>query len=107
MPGFLLHQNATVQCSHMAKAVPSAPNPRVKVSGNMTIFGSDVHQVIACPNPVPNVSNGPCITAQYSTSATRVTSNGQPLLLFDSQAKCVPTGVPLTTTATQMRVKGA
>ena len=35
------------------------------------------------------------MTAQYVTSATRVFSNGVPLLLIDSQAICAPTGTPL------------
>lgn len=105
MPGFILHQNTIVQCAHMARAMPTMPTFRVKVSGNMVVLSNDVHQVVACPNPVPPGSNGPCITAQYSTSALRVKSSGIPVLLFDSQAICIPTGVPLTTMSTQMRVR--
>jgi hypothetical protein len=44
------------------------------------------------------------VTAQFVTAATRVTSNGQPLLLLDSQATCVPTGTPLLVVLTQTRV---
>jgi hypothetical protein len=33
-----------------------------------------------------------------------VTSDGQPLVVFSSQAICVPTGTPLLITATQTRV---
>jgi hypothetical protein len=40
------------------------------------------------------------------TGAVRVTSNGQPLLLLDSQAICAPTGTPLLITVTQTRVTG-
>jgi hypothetical protein len=54
--------------------------------------------------PPPNLGNGPCVTAQWTTAATRVTSNGQPLLLLDSQATCVPTGTPLIVAGTQTRV---
>jgi hypothetical protein len=46
------------------------------------------------------------VTGQYILGATRVISNGQPLLLFDSQAICVPTGTPLLTVVTQTRVLG-
>ena len=38
----------------------------------------------------------PCATAQWTTAATRVTAMGQPVLLQDSQATCVPTGTPLS-----------
>lgn len=106
MPGFLLHMNAIVQCSHGGRAAPTAPNQRVTVSGNAVALVNALYQVTACPNPPPIASNGPCITAQYTTSATRVSSSGIPVLLFDSQATCVPTGVPLQTMSTQMRVKG-
>jgi hypothetical protein len=41
------------------------------------------------------------------TSALRITSNGQPLLLLDSQAICAPTGTPLIIALTQIRVTGA
>ena len=33
MPGFLLHLGATVLCSHGGQATPTAPNPRVLLSG--------------------------------------------------------------------------
>jgi hypothetical protein len=36
----------------------------------------------------------------------RVTSNGQPLLLIDSQAVCAPTGTPLIASVAQTRVTG-
>jgi hypothetical protein len=48
----------------------------------------------------------PCVTAQWVTAAIRVTSNGQPLLLFDSQAICAPNGTPLMITVVQTRVMG-
>jgi hypothetical protein len=38
------------------------------------------------------------------TAATRVTSNGQPVLLLDSQALCAPNGTPLLIVTTQTRV---
>jgi hypothetical protein len=36
----------------------------------------------------------------------RLLSNGQPLLLLDSQAICVPTGTPLMIVMTQVRATG-
>jgi hypothetical protein len=38
--------------------------------------------------------NGPCVTGQWLVAATRVFSNGQPLVLLDSQAICTPNGTP-------------
>jgi hypothetical protein len=106
MPGFLLHVGATVLCSHGGQAQATVPNPRVTVSGQPTVTISGPYVVAGCAMPPPPSGNGPCVTAQFVSSATRVTSNGQPLLLFDSQATCVPTGTPLMIVQTQVRVTG-
>jgi hypothetical protein len=44
------------------------------------------------------------VTAQWLVGTTRVTSNGQPLLVQSSQAICAPTGTPLIIVVTQVRV---
>ena len=105
MPGFLLHVGATVLCAHAGQAQPTAPNPRVLVSGQPTVAMAAPYAVAGCPFNVVGVPS-PCLTAQWLTAATRITSNGQPLLLMDSQALCAPNGTPLTIVATQARVTG-
>lgn len=104
MPGFLLHVGATVLCSHGGQAQATVPNPRVTVSGQPTVTLSAPWVVAGCTFPPPPGANGPCVSAQFITGATRVTSNGQPLLCFDSQALCAPTATPLLIVASQMRV---
>ncbi|WP_426700922.1 hypothetical protein ACPPVV_16325 [Rhodanobacter sp. Col0626] len=104
MPGFVIHVGASVLCSHAGQAQATAPNPRVTVSGQPSVTMPAPWLVAGCALPPPPAANGPCITAQFVTAATRVTSNGQPLLLFDSQAICAPTGTPLLIVASQTRV---
>ncbi len=82
------------------------PNPRVTVSGQPTVSVTSPYMVAGCTLPPPPAANGPCVTAQFVTAATRITSNGQPLLLLDSQAICAPTGTPLLIVLTQPRVTG-
>ena len=106
MPGFLLHQGATVLCAHAGQAQLTVPNPRVMVSGMPTAPLSSPYVVAGCALPPPPAANGPCLTAQFVMGSTRVLSNGQPLLLFDSQAICAPTATPLMTVVTQTRVLG-
>ena len=105
MPGPLLHLGATVLCAHGGQAQPTVPNPRVLVSGQPTVTMAAPYVVAGCPF---NVSGGPvpCITAQWIVAATRVTSNGQPLVLMDSQAICAPNGTPLLPLVAQTRVIG-
>ena len=104
MPGFLLHVGASVLCAHGGQAQATAPNPRVTVSGQPTVTMAAPWLVAGCALPPPPAANGPCVTAQFVTAATRATSNGQPLLLIDSQAICAPTGTPLLIVASQTRV---
>ena len=93
-----------MQCSHGGSAQPTVPNPRVLAMGQPTVTISAPYVVAGCAFPPPPAANGPCVTAQFVTSALRVTSNGQPLLLLDSQAICAPTGTPLLILVTQTRV---
>jgi len=104
MPGFLLHVGATVLCAHGGQARPTAPNPSVLVSGQPTVLQTTPYMVAGCALPPPPAANGPCVSAQWTTGTTRVTSFGQPLLVQSSQAICAPTGTPTLITATQTRV---
>ncbi|SPE40627.1 conserved hypothetical protein [Candidatus Sulfopaludibacter sp. SbA3] len=106
MPGFLLHLGATVTCAHGGQAQPTVVQPRVTVSGQPVVTMTAPYVVAGCALPPPPTANGPCVTAQFITSAVRVTSLGLPLLLLDSQAICVPTGTPLIVAVTQVRVSG-
>jgi hypothetical protein len=104
MPGFLLHVGSTVVCAHGGQAQPTVPNPRVLVSGQPTVTLSAPWVVAGCAFPPPPAGNGPCVTAQFIVGSTRVTSLGQPLLVFTSQAICAPTGTPAIVLASQVRV---
>ncbi len=104
MPGFLVHVGAQVLCSHAGQAAPTASNPRVKVSAQPTVLITAPYTVAGCALPTPPVANGPCVTAQWLSGTTRVTSNSQPLVVQSSQAICAPTGTPLLILTTQTRV---
>lgn len=105
MPGPLLHLGATVLCSHGGQAMPSAPNPRVLVSGQPVATMAPPYLVAGCAF-VPPGGNGPCVSATWVLAATRVLVGGVPALLLDSQAICTPTGTPLMPVAAQLRVTG-
>ena len=105
MPGPLLHVGATVLCAHGGTATPTAPNPRVLVSGQPTVVMTAPYAVAGCPFNAGG-SPMPCVTGQWVVAAMRVQSNGQPLVLMDSQAICAPNGTGVNVVLTQMRVKG-
>jgi hypothetical protein len=103
MPGPVVHLGAAVLCMHGGQAMPTAPNPRVLVSGQPVSTLAAPYVVAGCPF-VPPGGNGPCVTAQWVVGSTRVLVAGAPLVLQTSQAVCAPTGTGLLVVATQPRV---
>ncbi|MEO3807253.1 hypothetical protein [Nonomuraea sp. B1E8] len=102
MPAAIVHQGAVVVCAHGGRATPTVPNPRVLVGGERTVLLAGPWTVAACP--FPPVYGGPCVAGVWSVGSVRVRSMGQPLVLAGGLATCAPTGVPLTVTASQLRV---
>jgi hypothetical protein len=100
--GNLVHQGAVVICGHGGQAMPTVPNPRVKVSGQATATLAAPWTIAGCS--FPPVSGGPCVTGQWIVGTVRVTSMGQPLVIQGGSAVCAPTGVPLNVVAVQPRV---
>jgi hypothetical protein len=108
MPGHLLHENAMVQCVHSpGQAKPTQTDRRVKVCGQKIVTQPAPYTISGCSLPPPFAGNGPCVTANWTSAATRVRASGQPVLLTDSQALCAPTATGLNIVSTQTRVKGA
>lgn len=105
MPGFLLHLGATVMCAHAGQAQPASLNPRVLVSGQQIVLQIFPYAITGCPFVAGDVPS-PCVTAQWITAATRILSNGMPVLLMDSQAICLPDGSPIMIVTTHTRVSG-
>lgn len=103
MPGPVLHLGAVVMCSHGGQATPSAPNPRVLVSGMPVATITAPYLVAGCAF-VPPGGNGPCVTGQWTVGATRVMVAGQPVVLQTGASTCVPTGTPLVPVSAQTRV---
>jgi hypothetical protein len=103
MPGFLLTSGNPTMCAHGGQGKPTVVSLRVKVAGQPAVLQPPPYVVAGCPNPPQ--TGGPCVSAAWTTGALRVRSNGMPVLLVDSRATCAPTGVPLTVTPGQVRVK--
>ncbi len=107
MASFILHQHASVQCVHGGTASPSRPSARVKVDDKPVALQSSPYTVSGCPFKTPVIfTPQPCVIGQFTTAATRVRVEGQPVLLRDGQATCAPNGTGLNVVDTQTRVKG-
>lgn len=104
MPGAILTAGTPVLCAHGGKAQPSAPVPRVTLGGQPVVTQAAPHMVSGCPFTTPAGSPLPCVVAQWTTGATRVTAMGQPVLIANSAAVCAPNGTPVNITPEQSRV---
>ena len=104
MPGLLVHVGAQVMCLHAGQAQPTVPNPRVSVGGQPTVLLSSPYVIAGCAMPPPLAGNGPCVSGQWLSGTTRVSSGGQPFVTNAGSSLCAPTGTPLVVTTTQTRV---
>lgn len=104
MPGPAVTATTTVNCAHMGRGTPAAPNPRVSILGQPVVTITSIYAIAGCPFVTPGGTPMPCVTAQFTTAATRVQAGGQPILLADSQAVTVPNGVPVIIVPGQTRV---
>lgn len=102
MPGPILTQSDTVQCSHAGTATPTTPFPRVQAGGAPIITTTCQYTVAGCA--LSSVPSPPCTTAMWSVGATRVTAGGSPVAISGGVSTAVPTGQPLLPTVTQQRV---
>lgn len=101
MPGPVLHIGATVLCGHGGQAVPTAPVPRVMVSGQPVATIAAPYAVAGCAFTGPP---GPCVTGVWVVGAMRVMAMGQPLAIQTGIGVCAPNGAPLVAVAAQPRV---
>jgi hypothetical protein len=102
MPGPVLHLGATVLCAHGGQAMPTAPFPRVTVSGQPVVTIGTPHVVAACGltgTPTP-----PCVTGQWLVGATRVLAGGVPVAVQSGSSVTTPTGTPMLPLVVQPRV---
>jgi hypothetical protein len=101
MPGPLLHVGAAVLCTHGGQATPTAPFPRITVSGQPVVTIAAPYAVAACGltgTPAP-----PCATGQWIVGATRTFASGVPVVIASGTAVCIPTGTGLLPVGFQTR----
>ena len=101
---FILTTKATGTCSHAADARPTTGNPRVKIDGAPVLTIASQFAVQGCPNVV-GTSPFPCAIGTFPAGSARIRVMKLPVLLDTSQPVVLPTGVTLTITSPQQRVK--
>lgn len=102
MPGPILHVSAVVTCPHGGQAMPTAPVPRVLVSGMPVTTIAAPYAIAGCPLVPP--PPGPCVSAQWVLGALRVMALGQPVAIQGGVSICTPTPAPLLPLVVQPRV---
>lgn len=117
MPGFLLHVNATMQCTHQAPATIAPSQPRVVVSGQPVATMASQIAVTGCPFQIPvgaGTKPQPCVTVKWTMPSTRFLVGGQPAALLPTpgtgpgicfSVEQIPQGPPVVSVV-QTRVIG-
>lgn len=115
MPGFLLHVNAVMQCTHGGLATIAPSQPRVVVSGQPVATMASVISVAGCVFTVPGPKPQPCVLIKWAMPSTRFLVGGQPAALVPGpgpgpaicqSAEQIPAGPPIVG-AVQTRVLGS
>lgn len=102
MPAPIVHLGATVTCLHGGTALPTAPFPRVLVSGQPVVNQTCTYTVAGCS--LASVPSPPCVTGTFVVAAVRVLAGGAPVVIQTGQALCTPSGQSLVVASTQPRV---
>lgn len=102
MPAPVLHLGATVACLHGGQALPTAPFPRVLVSGQPVATIATPYVVAGCA--LTGSGAPPCVNGQWLAGAVRVMAGGTPLATLAGQSICSPSASPLLPLVAQMRV---
>lgn len=112
MPGFLMHVNAGIQCTHAAPGTIVPTQPRVLVSGQPVATMTAQIAVLGCVFTVPGPKPQPCVTIKWLMPSARLLVMGQPAMVLPSPgpgpAMCqspeqIPQGPPIVS-AVQPRV---
>jgi len=77
MPGFLLHADADIRCSHNAKAAIETSQRQALVGGKAIATTADQITITNCPNTNPS----PCTAIGWLSFSAKVLAGGQPVLL--------------------------
>jgi hypothetical protein len=102
MPVPALHVGAVVTCSHAGPATPTAPFPRVLLSGQPVVTLACPYAIAGCA--LASTSTPPCVTGQWLSGAVRVLAGAVPVATMAGASTCVPTGTPMLPLSAQPRV---
>lgn len=100
MPGPIVHLGAAVLCAHGGVATPTAPVPRVLVSGQPVVTLATPYVVAGCGL---SATGTPCATGQWLVGATRVLALGVPVAVQAGSSLTAPTGTPMVAVGVQPR----
>lgn len=89
MGAFVLTSSVVVMCTHGGRAMLSS-NAKLKVGGQPAAAYAPALTLVGCQLRVPDIA----AQLQSPTFTTKVTSNGQPLMLMTLTASAKPTNSP-------------
>jgi hypothetical protein len=103
----ILTQGTLASCPHSAPVTIAASGVKLLISGTPAALLGDMGSIAGCPFTTPEPKPQPCVIAEFSRVASKVSSAGAPVLLVNPSDLCkagqIPNG-PVIWTSPQTKV---
>jgi hypothetical protein len=104
----IVTQGTVITCPHSIPATIMATGTKLLVAGTPAAVQGDKGMVSGCPFTTPEPKPQPCIVAELTKAASKVTTGGLPVLLVNPSDVCkapgeIPNG-PAIWTSPQTKV---
>ena len=87
-------QGTIMTCPHSIPAIITATGAKLLIAGTPAALQGDTATVSGCPFTTPEPKPQPCVTAEMTKAATKVTSGGTPVLLVNPSDLCKSGSIP-------------
>lgn len=108
MSDLIVTLGTSISCPHAIPAVIAASGSKLLVVGTPAAMQGDTATVSGCPFTIPGPKAQPCVTAELTKTAAKVTSGGVAVLLVNPSDLCKSadqvTNGPITWAAPQSKV---
>ena len=83
----IVTQGTIITCPHAIPATITASGSKLLIAGTPAALMGDKGTVSGCPFTTPEPKPQPCVIAELTKAAGKVTSGGTPVLLVNARAK--------------------
>ncbi len=90
----IVTQGTVITCPHAIPATITASGSKLLIAGTPAALMGDKGTVSGCPFTTPEPKPQPCVIAELTKAASKVTSGGTPVLLVNPSDLCKSGQIP-------------